>query len=293
MGRWAAICGSAAKAPGRAAALLTAALILAGCVGAAATRFADQLSAAILDQEDPELVRDGLPSYLILLDALVGSDPENPQYLGTAAQLYAAYGVAFVADNHRAETLTARARNYGSRAVCAADRNACQLDDQDYSSFVAVVDEIDGRQGEALYSYCVGQLAYIRSHAEDWNAVAALPKVEYALQHLLTRGGEARAANINTYLGILNTLRPEALGGKPETGRAYFEKALELSGGTDLTAKVEFARSYARLVYDRELHDRLLNEVLQAPVQAPGLTLFNTLAQQRARQLLESADDYF
>jgi hypothetical protein len=56
---------------------------------------------------------------------------------------------------------------------------------------------------------------------------------------------------------------------------------------------VEYARGYARLVYDRELHDRLLSEVLGSPVQAEGLTLFNTLAQQEARQLLESADDYF
>jgi len=46
--------------------------------------------------------------------------------------------------------------------------------------------------------------------------------------------------------------------------------------------KVEYARRYARLVFDRPLHDRLLNEVLQAPASEPGLTLNNTLAQ-RAR----------
>ena len=72
-----------------------------------------------------------------------------------------------------------------------------------------------------------------------------------------------------------------------------FEKAIELSGGRDLSAKVEFARGYARLVYDRELHDRLLNEVLSAQPRQEGLTLFNTLAQSEARQLLDSADDYF
>ena len=91
----------------------------------------------------------------------------------------------------------------------------------------------------------------------------------------------------------MSTLRPEALGGKPEQGKAYFERAIELSGGRDLSAKVEYARSYARLVYDRELHDRLLNEVLQSPVRQEGLTLFNVLAQQEARQLLATADDYF
>jgi hypothetical protein len=66
-----------------------------------------------------------------------------------------------------------------------------------------------------------------------------------------------------------------------------------LSGGKDLGVKVEYARGYARLVYDRELHDRLLNEVLVSEVKLPGLTLINSLAQQQARELLASADDYF
>jgi hypothetical protein len=53
------------------------------------------------------------------------------------------------------------------------------------------------------------------------------------------------------------------------------------------------AEFYARLVFDRELHDRLLGEVLAADPKAPGYTLMNTLAQQRANQLLASGKDYF
>jgi hypothetical protein len=276
--------------------LLLATFALQGCAaisGAAASGFADGLSAAILDEDDPDLVREGTPAYLILLDALVKSDPANPRYLGAAAQLYAAYGVAFVEEDQRSEKLTARARDYGARAICAAERDACHLDESEYAVFLQVVDGIGPRDAQALYSYCVGSLAFIRAHSEDWTAIAALPKVEYALQRLLQFDDMPNAANINTYLGILSTLRPEALGGKPEQGKRYFEKAIEISKGRDLAAKVEYARGYARLVYDRVLHDQLLNEVLQAPAKAEGLTLFNTLAQRQARQLLDSADDYF
>jgi hypothetical protein len=53
------------------------------------------------------------------------------------------------------------------------------------------------------------------------------------------------------------------------------------------------AESYARMMFDRELHDRLLEEVLAADPEAPGLTLANVLAQRDARALLASADDYF
>ena len=66
----------------------------------------------------------------------------------------------------------------------------------------------------------------------------------------------------------------------------------ECSGG-DLSVKVEYARGYARLLYERELHDRLLNEVLAADVRYEGYTLVNSIAQQQAAELLATADDYF
>ena len=95
------------------------------------------------------------------------------------------------------------------------------------------------------------------------------------------------------YLGVFETLVPPALGGKPEVGRGHFERALALSDGANLLAKVMFAEQYGRLVYNRELHDRLLQEVLEAPVEAPGFTLMNSVAKERAEDLLASADDYF
>ena len=58
-------------------------------------------------------------------------------------------------------------------------------------------------------------------------------------------------------------------------------------------AKVLLARSYARLVFDRNLHDRLCREVIDADPVAPGLTLTNTMAQEEATELLTSAEDYF
>jgi hypothetical protein len=58
-------------------------------------------------------------------------------------------------------------------------------------------------------------------------------------------------------------------------------------------AKVLLARRYARLVFDRELHDRLCREVIDADPEAAGLTLVNIVAQEEAKELLESSEDYF
>jgi hypothetical protein len=53
------------------------------------------------------------------------------------------------------------------------------------------------------------------------------------------------------------------------------------------------AEYYARLMFEQELHDRLLAEVIAADPVEPGFTLMNVLAQERARQLQASGLDYF
>lgn len=58
-------------------------------------------------------------------------------------------------------------------------------------------------------------------------------------------------------------------------------------------AKVLYAKNYARGIFDRELHDRLLNEVLAADPVYKGWTLSNVLARREAEGLLKSADEYF
>lgn len=276
--------------------ILLATAWLSGCgtvVSSVSEGFAGNLSNAMLNQEDPELVREALPAYMLLLDSMIESYPDNVSTLSAGAKLYAVYGAALVNDADRAAVLTARAREYGVRALCSANEDACNLERQSFDQYMQVIQSIDEEDVEALYSYSLASLAWIRANSGDYNALADLPKVEAALEHVMQLEPGELAASTCMYLGILNTLRPEVLGGKPEEGRQWFEQGIGLSQGHDLSIKVEYARGYARLLYNRELHDRLLNEVLVADVKQSGLTLFNMLAQEQAALLLESADDYF
>ncbi len=259
----------------------------------AASGLADNLSVAILNQDDPETVRDGAPAYLLLMDSFVEGSPENGEILQAAAKLYAAYGAVFVEDSERAKRLSSRAHDYGKRALCIQHRPACEWGNLTYEDYEAALQELDARDVPALYSFALTWLVYIRAHSDEWDALAQLPRVEVVLYRIRALDASHERANIHLYLGILNTVRPPALGGQPEEGRRHFERALELSDGRDLGVKVEFARGYARLLYDRELHDRLLTEVIEADPHASGLTLSNTIAQRQARELLDSADDYF
>jgi len=271
-------------------------LLTGGCaslVSSAASGLADNLTSAMLNQDDPETVRDGAPSYLLLLDSFIEGNPDDASLLAAGASLYASYGAVFADDPQRAARLTERARNYGLRGICESYTPACGWSSATYDDFVVSLEGVKEKQADALYAYGFASLAYLRTHSSDWDALAELPQVEALFNHYLTINGNKDNAATHTYMGILLTLRPPALGGKPEEARVHFEKAIELTNGTDLSAKVEYARGYAKLLYERELHDRLLNDVLGADPYVDGFTLSNVMAQQDAAILLAEADDYF
>ena len=271
-------------------------LLLPACatvVATAGSGVAGNLNTAILNQDDPELVRDGAPAYLLMLDSFVEGSPDNEAVLAAAAELYSAYGVVFVDDPRRARKLTSRARAYGRRALCAAVEEVCGIWYEDYSGFVERLQDIPEKHVSALYTFGLSWIAYIQAHSDDFSALAKLPQAQAVLLRVNELDPAYKTAEVERYIAVMNTSRPPALGGDFETGREYFERAIAASQGKDLSVKVDYAKYYARTLYDRELHDRLLTEVLEAEPVQKGFTLFNTLAQDEAQALLDSADDYF
>ncbi|UCG95993.1 MAG: hypothetical protein JSW31_10130 [Burkholderiales bacterium] len=279
--------------------LLVAAIAAAGVVGCASvvssatTRMAQNLSAAVLNQTDPETVRQGAPAYLLLIDSLIEDDPDNGGTLRAGARLYVAYAAAFVTDQQRAQLLTARAMDYAGRALCRDFSAACAPDARRPDAFAAALESATRADVDTLYTWGIARAAWIQARSGDWEAIADLPKVESAMRRVVALDEGYQHGAAHGILGVLATLRPEALGGRPEEGRRHFERAIELSGGSDLMGLVRYARHYARLVFDRPLHDRLLQQVMAAQTARPGLTLSNTLAKEQARRLLAEADGYF
>jgi len=271
-------------------------LLLGGCASVMQTATNDMaanLSTAIMNQDDPETVRDGAPAYLLLLDSFIAGSPDNASMLSAAAELYAAYGVIFVQEPERADRLTERALSYAQKALCVSNKAACGIQGLSFQEFEAVLDKLGKKDAPSLFTYGLTSIAYIKVHSDDWGAMTRLPHVESALNRVLALDAGYKTVQVEHFLAVLNTIRPPALGGDFEAGKTHYERALELSGGKDLSIYVDYARYYARTLYDRELHDKLLNEVLSADPHQDGYTLFNTLAQREARQLLDSADDYF
>lgn len=277
------------------------ALPLGGCVmivNRAGESLAAQLGAAVLNSDDPATVRDGLPAYLLLLDGMIqGQKPGeegSASLLFAAAELNGAYAGNFVGnDAERGKRLAGKALDYARRGICIEQRLVCAALDGDIEGFEQVVKAADGEATAALYAMAAAWAGYVQVNRDDWAAIADLPKVEALLLRVVQLDPQHARGLPYVYLGVLNSLRPEAVGGKPEQGRAYFERAIAQSGGRNLYAKTLMAEFYTRLVFDQALHDRLLGEVLAADPKATDFTLINVLAQQRAHQLLESGKDFF
>ncbi len=271
-------------------------ILLPGCasmVNSATSRMADNISLAILNQNDPATVRDGAPAYLLLLDGLIEGEPASTDLLLSGAKLYGSYAGAFAEDKDRAARLAQRALDYARRALCLEDAALCAATKGKLLPLKDRLDEAGVSDLRPLYGFSVAWAGWIQTNSEDWNAIADLAKVEALFERCLELDESYDGGGAHIYLGVIKSLRPAAYGGKPEVARVHFERAIELSSGHNLMAPVLMAKHYARNVFDRELHDRLLISVIDAQSEYPGLTLINVLAKADAGALLAESEEFF
>jgi len=276
--------------------ILAAAAALSACasiVNRATHQFTDSLTTGILNEDDVVTVHDGMPAYLMLIDGIIEGDPQNPSTLLAGAKLYGAYAGGFVGDPIRAQRMAERAYNYARRALCVREKKLCDALQAPFDQFQIALDQSDRKDIETIYGFAAAWAGRIQVNTSDWKSIADLPKLQAMLTRVTTIDPSYDSGGAYLYLGVINSIRPASLGGRPEEGKANFDKALELSQGKNQMVRVLYAQFYARLVFDQALHDKLLNEVLAADPVAPRLTLINTLAKVKAKALLESGKDYF
>ena len=270
--------------------------LLCGCssfISSATVDMTENLSQAILNNNDLATVKAGGPAYLLMVDSMLYRDPDNESLLRGAADIYTAYTDVFVEDKARAQKLTDKALDYALRAICVRRSDSCSFRQSNFQEFEKVISKINIKDVPDLFTLGSAWSAWIQAHRQDWNAVAEISRVESIMKRVVELDEFYNDGAAHLYLGVLSTFLPPALGGKPDVGRQHFERALDISKNKNLMVKVLYAKHYTRLMFDRELHDRLLHEVLKAEPDIPGYTLSNTLAQKKARELLDSAEDYF
>ncbi len=115
-----------------------------------------------------------------------------------------------------------------ARYACA--KNAlCAALDSPYDAFAVALEKSDRDDVATIYGFADAWAGKIQVNSGDWNAIADLPKLQALLLRIAAIDPRYDHGGAYLYLGVINSIRPASLGGKPEEGRAYFDKALELS----------------------------------------------------------------
>ncbi len=268
--------------------------------------FANNLDKAIRTNDDPTTISQALPAYILLIDSMIESNPEDESSLKASADLLNAYSglISIEAEisasdeetqrnEERLRILTQKSLNRASEAICIYENRYCGIISSNYEGLVKILNKAEEEDIAYLFSLAQSWTGKLQANREDWNLTAKIPHIKMILKTVVKLDNNWQQGSAYMYLGVLNSLIPAALGGKPEIGKSYFETAIEVSNQNNMMAKVLYAEYYGRLTFNQNLHNSLLEEVIKNENSNKEFGLMNTLAKLKAKQLLKSGSDYF
>ena len=283
-----------------ATAVMAACCLASGCSllrrGAARviSPMATQLSEGFMHQNDVELVREGAPAFLLMLDALAEAHPDNPAVLIAAADAQVAYATGFVdrSRKERFKTMVLKAKTYGLRALARNQAFSRALSGSQ-DEFVRSLRGFRKSDAGALFSTASAWVMWIIASSDSPAALGDMPKVLAMMDRVQALDPGIREGGVDLFYGIYFTALPLGGGRDLEKARAHFERSMDIAGPDYLLSRVTFAEFYARYAFDQELFEGTLRKVLAAEPKVEKFTLMNAVAKSRAQALLDQVDDLF
>ena len=262
-------------------------------VGSAAILLED-VAKSSYKQSDLRVIREGMPAYLMLIDGMVEAVPDNARLLITAAQAYASFASAFVEaeDKDYARALYKKAKEYALRSL--EIRGLKNPVSNPFNEFEAGLNHLG--KDDVPYMFWTGTCwgSWIRLNLGSMAALAELPRVEALMKRVLVLDEQFYYGGPHLFMGIWFASRPKIAGGDLAKAQFHFKKALEFSQNQFLMAYIYYADQYARKAFDKDLFVSTLEKVLDTPADSiPELTLLNTIAHKRAKEMLAQVDEYF
>jgi hypothetical protein len=261
-------------------------------------------------EDDPELVRGAVPFGLKTMEGVLAADPKNEHLLLALCSGFTQYAYAFVAADAdaadlegrlaeskalraRAKRLFLRARDYGLRGL-DGQRDGLGKRLKSMRDLPAALATAGKEDVPLLYWTASAWTLSIVSGKADLGLVAELPAPVAMMERALALNEAWSEGSIHEYFIAYDATRSEREGGGADRVRAHHDRALQLSMNQKLGPRVSLAEGLLVQSQDRAGFTAALEEVLKADVDAaPRLRLVNTLAQRRARLLLEHVDDLF
>jgi len=266
-------------------------LCLSSCTRLLTTTVIQPAVGNLARQTNLDLVCEGAPAYLLMIDSMLVSSPENCDLLMIGAQSYSAYASALAEcasdDDPRIGPLTDKAKLYGRRLLAQylSPKNSQDQLDRELA-------KLSRGDVPRVFWGTFGWLSWVKEQKGSPESIADIVPIEKIMTRLLELDESYQGGAIHLFFGAYYAAKPVMFGGRPDLSKIHFEKALQLSGRKFLTVQTTYAETLARATMDKELHDGLLQEVLAFKLDsAPEYALSNRIAVSRAKRLLQ--EDYF
>jgi predicted anti-sigma-YlaC factor YlaD len=276
----------------------------------AINKAADALAASgstFASDDDPDLVKAAAPFSLKLMESLLAESPRHPGLLAAAASGFTQYAYAFVQEDAdqaettdltsaealrtRARRLYLRAKGYGLRGL--------EVKHPGFSAALLANPRSTARTiGKAevplLYWTAAAWASAISLSKDNPEIVGQIPAMEALIDRALELNESYADGAIHSFLISYDMSRPGAAGDPAARARKHYDRAVELSHGTDASPYVALAEAVTIQTQNVKEFESLLNQALAINADArPENRLVNTVMQKRARWLLSRKSELF
>lgn len=275
-------------------------LLISGCstqklIVTSAQGVLDDVVSSLQREQDLEIAQNGLGTGIVLIEGMRASRPKNLKLAGQAVQARFSYCMGFVEskDEERARSQYRVAMAEGFELLERNEAFRKARETRDTEALAASLDRFRNKHWPLLFWTISSWAGWVNVSRDDPEATIQVDLVRVAIDHLIETDESYFFGSPHLMAGSFYSSRAPMFGGDPEKGKKHFERALELSRGQLLLAKVFMAELYCVQVQNRDLFTSLLQEVIDATVDSEDLQLLNVIAKGKAVVLLEKTDDLF
>ena len=297
--------------------------ILTGC---SARQMAVREMAGILDtgmaafenDDDLEMLGQAFPANIKLVEALLASDPDNPDLNIMLARLYASYTFAFLEPWLEIdyfgidETVPSLMADAGQDPGRLRDRARAYYEKGERHAFSVLArrypgapeqlktttgqagffQRLSGTDVPALFWWAFNLGARINLDRTSVKLLAKAHLVETAMRTVVALDPAYQNGGAHLFLLAYYGSRPPMMGGSPQAALDHYHALERVAGGDFRLGAVYYGRYVLQPAQDRSGFTALMDRVVKAP-PADRYRLYNAIAAIRARIYLRAVDALF
>ena len=256
------------------------------------------LTDSLYEQKDIVLIEEGAPSFLLLVEGLIRSNPKDKDMLLTGIQMFSSYGGAFVKDDDRKKIFQDKTKFWALELLKSYSlfnqfekSNDREKKDKIFQSFL---NSLTKRDVPYVFWACNAWVMWILGNLDSTDAFLELPLAKGLIDRIYVLDDKYYYGAPHLFYGVFFGAFPKDFGGDSERSKKEFDIAITLSGEKLLMTKLFYANFYLKPKNDKDGCREVIHEVVEADLDKhPETRLMNKIAQMEAKDLLEKIDDLF